>query len=80
MGSGAHFSFWWSENGPLGTFEDRGGHFGWAGVLSVSVESAMECRTRDNMDVFCAVFLRGAMRFAMPVLLEEKVFGGNAKL
>ena len=50
-------------------FEDRGANLGWESVLSVSVvltvfvESAMECQLRVN-EVFCTVSLSGTMRSA----------------
>ena len=71
---------------PSVLFEDRGAHFGRevlsvcaCAVLSVSLESAMERRKRDN-DVYCAESLSGAMWSAVSVSLEKKPFGGNASL
>ena len=45
-------------------------HLGRAAALSVSVESAMECRMRVK-EVVCAVSLNGTMWSAMSVLLKK---------
>ena len=70
--------FWESENGPLAPLRIRRPMLGRKAcflclvVLSVSVESGMECGIRDR-DMFCAVSLSGAMWSAMSVPLGNRL-------